>query len=57
MPLELTSDDLGGGGSLLPSALLSVETLALLAFVGTALFCGVQALVSPRRTFCSQKMA
>ena len=55
MPIELTSDNLaGGGGSLLPS-LLSVETLAMVAFVGTVLFCGVQALVAPRRTFCSQK--
>jgi hypothetical protein len=54
MPIELTVDNLAAGSSMLPG--LTVETLALIGFVGTVLFCGVQALVAPRRTFCSQKM-
>ena len=28
--------------------------LALLVFVGTVVFCGVQALWNPRRTFCAE---
>ncbi len=30
--------------------------VALVAFVGTAIFCACQAILAPRRTFCSQKM-
>ena len=29
---------------------------AIVAFFGTVLFCTCQALIAPRRTFCSEKM-
>jgi len=32
-----------------------LQWVALLAFVGAAGFCAVQAAVAPRRTFCSQQ--
>jgi len=33
-----------------------VEIVALVAFLGTIAFCTCQAILAPRRTFCSQKM-
>ena len=55
----LSAADFGGGGSFglaftaaeWPSI---AELLALLAFFGIAAFCTCQAIVLPRRTFCSQ---
>ena len=37
---------------------LDVTTaVALVAFMGTLVFCAVQAIIAPRRTFCSMKAA
>lgn len=45
--------DFHGGGAF--SAMSTIEIGALVAFVGTIIFCFVQAVVAPRRTFCAQK--
>ena len=37
-------------------SLSHMELVALVCFVGIICFCAVQAVVAPRRTFCSQKM-
>jgi hypothetical protein len=33
-----------------------LELIALAAFVGITVFCALQALIAPRRTFCSQEI-
>lgn len=49
-----TEDQFSFGGLSLGSG-GNVELLALVAFVGTILFCAVQAMVAPRRTFCAEQ--
>ena len=34
----------------------TAEIIALVAFVGTIIFCAVQACLAPRKTFCAEKM-
>ena len=34
----------------------AIATVAVIAFFGTVAFCALQAIISPRRTFCSTKM-
>ncbi len=49
----LSSDDFGVGSA----SSGTVEWAALVVFVGIVVFCAVQAIVMPRRTFCAEKMA
>jgi ABC-type xylose transport system permease subunit len=46
--------DLGDAAA--SSSGFELEWIALAAFVGITAFCALQAVVAPRRTFCSQEM-
>ena len=53
-PPIFSASDFGGGSSGSASAEWGAATwISLIAFVGTILFCAVQAAVNPRRTFCA----
>ena len=56
-PRIITSGDISFGSPLAvigSSSISSIELVALFAFVGTVLFCVVQAIAAPRKTFCAE---
>lgn len=52
-PRLFTQEQLGATGPTGSSGTL--ETIALVAFFGTIIFCTVQAIMAPRRTFCAEQ--
>ena len=48
---QLNAEDLASGGSL-----TNFDAIALLCFLGTIVFCAVQACLAPRKTFCAERV-
>ena len=49
---RLSAEDLASGGL----AFSQFDTIALFCFVGTVVFCAVQACLAPRKTFCAERL-